>query len=1241
MKKRIMSLFLSALMLLSLLPGLGLMQTTAANEPKTADNLVHIKNNHELSEHLGDLKNEHLILDKDISTTGGVGYYIYGEKTIDLNGYDICFDWKRESSYYETRPDTGKEPALRVMSDSSLTVYDSSKKHSGAIRSYSNIYALNDTEFYNGFYSGVMTYNCSILRNTIQVSNGGTLTLMSGSIIAGRSKQQWMTSARDALKFSKPSPDPTDSHTGYGRQIICGTAVTVDNGGTFNCCGGTVEGRGFKEIGLTLEHGHESGGVSFDKIREAWLKDACAAVHAKRNGIVRIYDGNLIGNSGAMPLCAEDGADVDVYSGYFKAEDQPYVILGHTQLPIVNALGYNRHIYVPVKANATGLQKEMFPYGDEGTLIYKGAERKDKNRNVLYKENRGKGKESSDGSVSAGVTLVKGSSKVNVNKANYDLFDGTAASYTVCPRDAQSITLAQITNAVSVTQSKVEYAQNTSCTLNMAVEAMYFPDNDCYFYDKNFTHELREIEWQIRSKDSDGQWKVSKWDKLSDIVENDGTTLDLNKALKNCKVGDVYQISARCTEEWVGKHKYTIQTVAITPEITVVETDKLCQHDYQLLFDTANCCVDGVATYACSKCNQKIEKPSQKKEEHIMSERIVGDATCWEVCLNCGKIFNEKPHDMAVQSTDVLGEHLIGSYLKCRYCGRQTYETQEVACVHECSPNDLRWDENGHWSFCKKCGAKLYDTHHLLPEHDGVRLCEGSIIGGATVGCLHKIYVDTNTPGSFHHEYVNGQYILLPVSFCAHTPLTIDYSHVNKTTLERPKTVVWRIESVSANGNFHKFEVNGGDTLHPADYLSKIGSDSLSEITAIVTFGGDIFSSYAQFGGDTFSSYAQPALYAPMEAVEPTCGQNGRQAHWICANCGQTVSTDKNETSKVIDPTVPATGKHVYDNACDEDCNLCGAIREVPHEWETEKDQNDNTVVKYRQYNEDYHAQYCKRCQKVNHIEGHQWVEEVIRSNCTEVGKTVFTCAVCGYSYEGNITAPAGHSYQLVDYQNENCDEDGSATYKCSVCGDEYTDTIPNLGHISLLIKKIPSTSTEHGIDEHYGCAACDTCFADETGTSTVSPEELELPLDPENVVMKKDPEYSYNETHHWYADDGGTVQYVGTHTCDEDGNCSECGYIPGRDLVLSEEEKEAGAVIRLFETPEIGSAMPTVREYDSLPFRMLLISCWWIGLIILLAVALLAATVVLLIKLKRTKKDAAETNPQPEFPPDPPEENS
>ena len=84
--------------------------------------------------------------------------------------------------------------------------------------------------------------------------------------------------------------------------------------------------------------------------------------------------------------------------------------------------------------------------------------------------------------------------------------------------------------------------------------------------------------------------------------------------------------------------------------------------------------------------------------------------------------------------------------------------------------------------------------------------------------------------------------------------------------------------------------------------------------------------------------------------------------------------TSKDETPKEEEPSVPSD--HVYDNACDADCNECKAIRQVPnHVYDNACDADCNECKKIRQvsdhvYDNDCDAD-CNECKKIRQVPDH------------------------------------------------------------------------------------------------------------------------------------------------------------------------------------------------------------------------------------------------------------------------------
>ena len=177
---------------------------------------------------------------------------------------------------------------------------------------------------------------------------------------------------------------------------------------------------------------------------------------------------------------------------------------------------------------------------------------------------------------------------------------------------------------------------------------------------------------------------------------------------------------------------------------------------------------------------------------------------------------------------------------------------------------------------------------------------------------------------------------------------------------------------------------------------------------------------------------------------------------------------------------------------------------------------------------------------------------------CTEPGERTYTCTVCGYTEKETIPATGHIPAEAV---NENvtaatCEQAGSCdeVFYCSVCGSELSRTtktspasghdwgawvteqnateeqdglmrrtcqndpshveekiIPKLAHQHVLtaVQETPATCTEAGTAAHWTCGACGARFADSSGETEVSAEDLVIPAkghvpgDPEHAVTK------------------------------------------------------------------------------------------------------------------------------------------
>ena len=251
-----------------------------------------------------------------------------------------------------------------------------------------------------------------------------------------------------------------------------------------------------------------------------------------------------------------------------------------------------------------------------------------------------------------------------------------------------------------------------------------------------------------------------------------------------------------------------------------------------------------------------------------------------------------------------------------------------------------------------------------------------------------------------------------------------------------------------------------------------------------------------------------------------TCGDEGLK-HEECSVC----HVVRNENT-----VIPATGEHIYTNACDAICNICDFERVPPHNNEQASDTTQHWIE-------------CTLCKTKTNVEAHNYdticdtvcddcgytrrvthsYSGVLSSDdqnhfyaCTICGNKIMTaahtydnvcdgtCDACGYEREVN------HNFKWIIDGHENCGDNGTKHEECTLChGTRNEGTI------------IPATG-DHKYDN-----ACDT-------TCNVCQQSREITHDYND-------EWSYNDDEHWHeCSVCGDKKDVAEHN-EENGACTVC----------------------------------------------------------------------------------------------------
>ena len=224
------------------------------------------------------------------------------------------------------------------------------------------------------------------------------------------------------------------------------------------------------------------------------------------------------------------------------------------------------------------------------------------------------------------------------------------------------------------------------------------------------------------------------------------------------------------------------------------------------------------------------------------------------------------------------------------------------------------------------------------------------------------------------------------------------------------------------------------------------------------------------------------------------CGNGITLDASFCENCGVAVNDNKNEATPTV--TIVETQKPVETRVPTVEPTPEPTATPTPKPTATPTPKPTATPTL---------KPTATPTQKPAHI--HSYTTEIIKTTCTEIGYTVYTCS-CGEEYTIHETELLEHKWQeatcamprhcsvcgtmpdnilaeheslkLIEQQHATCTEDGFRKSECRLCGEIIETIFPAKGHSYLYVGEVRATCTEGGY-AYLSCSCGDSCIGDFT----------------------------------------------------------------------------------------------------------------------------------------------------------------
>ena len=308
-----------------------------------------------------------------------------------------------------------------------------------------------------------------------------------------------------------------------------------------------------------------------------------------------------------------------------------------------------------------------------------------------------------------------------------------------------------------------------------------------------------------------------------------------------------------------------------------------------------------------------------------------------------------------------------------------------------------------------------------------------------------------------------------------------------------------------------------------------------------------------------------------INGYDATCTETGLTDGTKCKKCGETITAQE---------TIPMLA-HTYDDKYDEDCNVCGHIREAEcAHIETETVEGKEATCTATGLTD---GSKCKKCgenlvpQSVIPLKPHtEAIYTALAATCTSTGYTEGKyCSVCSKVLTAQSTVPMKPHTEVIDSAlAATCTSTGLTEGKhCSVCSKVlvYQTEVPMKPHTEVIDAAVSATCASTGLTEGKHCSVCNTVII----AQNIIP-----------AAHKYSDKYEYNDDYHWFKCTVCNKKNISNHITDDEAVCSLCNHIvcPSSGIIYDFSDDGTYAMVVAYN----GSAkkIRIADTYEGLPVR-------------------------------------------------------